>query len=85
MTVWYERDATSERDIFFTIYERDTLTPVGGADLPSIDFRNRTANFSITIDEPDSRGKGYGTETTRLMLGYASSRRASPPTSIVPC
>lgn len=29
-TEWYENDVTSERDVFFTVYERETLTPLGG-------------------------------------------------------
>ena len=36
-----------------------------------MDYRNRTASFGIIIGEPECRGKGYGTETTRLMLDYA--------------
>jgi RimJ/RimL family protein N-acetyltransferase len=47
---WYERQSRTEDDAPFTIYERETLRPIG---------------------EPECRGKGYGTETTRLMLDYA--------------
>jgi RimJ/RimL family protein N-acetyltransferase len=36
-----------------------------------VDHRNRSATFGILIGEPECRGKGYGTETTRLMLDYA--------------
>ncbi len=39
--------------------------------LAEIDFRNRSAAFGILIGDPDARGKGYGTETTRLILDYA--------------
>ncbi len=39
--------------------------------MQGIDYRNRSATFGIVIGEPDARGKGCGTETTRLMLDYA--------------
>ncbi len=55
----------------FTIYRRADLTPIGSCQLQDINFRNRTAEFVIFIAEPSERGKGYGTEVTRLMLDYA--------------
>ena len=39
--------------------------------LKEIDHRHGTAEFVIFIGAADARGKGYGTETTRLMLDYA--------------
>ncbi len=36
-----------------------------------MDWRGRTAAFGIIIGEADCRGKGFGTEVTRLMLDYA--------------
>lgn len=68
---YYERMLTSEGAVWFTIYEAATLRPIGHTDLFDIDWRNRTATFGIMIGEADCRGKGYGTETTRLMLDYA--------------
>ena len=67
---WYER-ATMNAAGAFTIYEFPGWRPIGNADLRGIDYRNGTAEFGILIGEPDARGKGYGTETTRLMLDYA--------------
>ena len=32
---------------------------------------NGTAEFHITIGDPHARGRGYGTEATRLTLDYA--------------
>ena len=68
---WYEGRARSENDVMFTIYERETLRPIGNTALHGLDHRNRSASFGIIIGEPECRGKGYGTETTRLMLDYA--------------
>ena len=69
---WYENANTdSGSNTTFTIFERVSERPVGITGLYGVDYRNRTAEFAITIAEPDARGKGYGTEATRLMLDYA--------------
>jgi RimJ/RimL family protein N-acetyltransferase len=62
----------------FTIYERETLRPIGNTALHGVDHRNRSASFGIMIGEPECRGKGLGTETTRLMLDYASPTPQTP-------
>jgi diamine N-acetyltransferase len=67
---WYDR-AMSDDAIHFTIYERVSWRPIGNALWRDIDFRNRTAEYAIFLGEPADRGKGYGTEATRLMLDYA--------------
>jgi RimJ/RimL family protein N-acetyltransferase len=68
-TAWYDQ---GENDgVRFTIYERATGRPVGNTGLHGVDHRNRTAEFGLLIGEADCRGKGYGTETARLMLDYA--------------
>jgi RimJ/RimL family protein N-acetyltransferase len=67
---WFERAATSNEQIIFTIYERPTLRPMGTTDL-RLDRANRTATFGILIGVKELWGRGYGTETTRLMLDYA--------------
>lgn len=65
----------SSRTVSFTIYEieadPDEPRPVGIAGLKDVDFRNRTAEYEIVIGESDARGRGFGTETTRLVLDYA--------------
>jgi [ribosomal protein S5]-alanine N-acetyltransferase len=50
---------------------RDSDRLIGGAGLHDIDSRCRRATFGILIGPPEERGKGYGTEVTRLMVGYA--------------
>jgi RimJ/RimL family protein N-acetyltransferase len=70
-TEWYESEAKSEKSALFTIYELSTLRPIGTTALINLDHRNRRAEFGIAIGEADCRNKGYGTETTRLVLDYA--------------
>jgi RimJ/RimL family protein N-acetyltransferase len=50
---------------------RDGDRLIGGTGLHDIDPICRRAAFGIVIGEPGEWGKGYGTEATRLMLGYA--------------
>ncbi len=68
-TAWYDR--TSHDAAVFTIYERSSGRPIGNTDLREIDYRNRSAGFGLLIGEAECRGKGYGTEATRLMLDVA--------------
>jgi len=69
---WFTRASAEAggRDAAFTIYERAGLRPIGNTGLHEIDHQHATAEFGIMIGEKDCWGKGYGTETARLMLEY---------------
>lgn len=69
-TAWFEGAAVSSDTHSFTIYQRSSGQPIGNTSLMGIDWRNSTAEFGILIGEASGRGKGYGTETARLMLDY---------------
>ena len=66
----FVEDALKSEDAIFTIYELETMRPIGNTGLHAINHADGTATFGIVIGEPDVWGKGYGTETTRLMVGY---------------
>jgi RimJ/RimL family protein N-acetyltransferase len=69
---WYERHASGTQDsLIFTITERASRRPVGNVALQEIDYRNRTAELGIYIGDPGCRGRGYGSEATRLILSFA--------------
>lgn len=68
---WLSDTGKAANEIGFTIYEKTSWWPIGNTSLMAINYRDRSAVFGILIGEPDMRGKGYGTETTRLMLDYA--------------
>lgn len=57
--------------IEFAIYELASLQVIGSTELRHIDKTHRTAEYGIFIGEKSCWGKGYGTETTILMLDYA--------------
>lgn len=44
---------------------------VGGARLHSLDEENRRARYAIGLFSPEHRGRGVGTEATRMVLCYA--------------
>ncbi|HEY8293448.1 MAG TPA: GNAT family protein [Thermomicrobiales bacterium] len=67
----YERDTVDEHGVDFAVYERITWRPIGTVSLFDINYRNGRAEFGIIIGDAADRGKGYGTDTTRLMLDYA--------------
>jgi RimJ/RimL family protein N-acetyltransferase len=67
---WYDRLSQRENEVWFTLYERATLRPLGLTILLGIDRRHHTASFAIGIGEEEDRGKGYGTAATILTLDY---------------
>jgi RimJ/RimL family protein N-acetyltransferase len=71
ITARYESGTADDSRILFAIYERATMRPIGVTNFQHVDDRHRTAEFVIFIGEQAARGKGYGTETARLMLDYA--------------
>ncbi len=58
-------------DVTLGIVLREGDRLIGGTGLHQIDQRCRRASFGILIGDKGAWGKGYGTEATRLMLGYA--------------
>ena len=70
-TMQFEGWSTGDSAYWFTIYECATWRPIGLTHLSEIDWRGRTAAFGIVLGEADARGRGYGTEATRLLLDYA--------------
>ncbi len=67
----FKQISQNKNFLFFTIYEKHTLQPIGNTFLSDINYKNRTAEFNIVIGEKDSRGKGYGTEVAKLVLDYS--------------
>jgi RimJ/RimL family protein N-acetyltransferase len=66
-----ERIYKSEHDVVFGIVVKETDVLIGVTGLHQMDFKNRRAVFGIFIGEKSVWGKGYGTEATALITGYA--------------
>ncbi|MEO7002561.1 MAG: GNAT family protein [Ktedonobacterales bacterium] len=60
----------ASREVGFLIYDRATSKAIGAVSLRHIDPVRQTAEFGIVISDKARWGKGYGTESTILMLDY---------------
>lgn len=60
-------------NVAFAVYETGTWELVGIAGLLQVDHVNRGAELFMLIGEARHRGRGHGTEATRLVLDYAFS------------
>ena len=60
--------ADAPKLVEFTIYDRKDGEPIGTAGLLEIDYAHGRAGFGIALGE--RRGKGLGTEATRLVLDF---------------
>lgn len=64
----------SPDSVAYAIHERGTDRFIGITTFSAVDGDNGSALFHITIGERDAWGRGFGTETTRLMLAHAFER-----------
>ncbi len=67
---WYDAASTNPNDVFFTIYERATLRPIGVTDLIRISQVDQRCEFAIHIGDKQFWSQGYGTEAVKLVLDY---------------
>jgi len=63
-----EETSDSRHSFVIVLKENDEL--LGSTSLKNIDNLNRNATLGLFIGEAERRGKGYGAETIRLLLGY---------------
>ncbi|MBU5675319.1 GNAT family N-acetyltransferase [Alkaliphilus sp. MSJ-5] len=55
----------------YIIVDKESNTPIGITSLINIDYKNRNGEFIIDIGDKNFWGKGYGTETMKLLLDYS--------------
>lgn len=67
---WYQTVAAGKDIVYFTIYEKSSMRPIGGVNLHHINAMHRKAELGIMIGEKDQRGKGFGTEAVQLMCDF---------------
>ena len=66
---WIE-NLSGEKSVFRAMIDVDGAA-IGTIILSDIDMRNGTAEIHIKLAETAQRGKGYGTDAVRALLGYA--------------
>ena len=74
---WYERVSRAESDVSFTIYERETLRPIGNTGLHEVDYRNRTASPSAS----SSASPSAAARATARRRRASCSTTPSPPSA----
>jgi RimJ/RimL family protein N-acetyltransferase len=71
---WYDSLLNDNTRYIFAICFIENNEHIGNVALGKIDYVSRNAMFSIFIYEKKYRQNGYGSEATRLMLGFAFNR-----------
>jgi RimJ/RimL family protein N-acetyltransferase len=66
----YEKTLKSTTDVELAIIDKRTDAHIGITGIHSINWIARSGEFRILIGEKEYWGKGYGTETTQLMVAY---------------
>ena len=66
----FEKSIRSNSEVVFGVVDMETDKLIGTTGLYTINWVYGNAEFRIVIGEPDFHGKGYGTETNKLVLEY---------------
>ncbi len=61
----------SKAGYLFVVLDKETKTPIGNCGIHQIDWVNRTAEIGVNIGNKSYWNKGFGTETTVLLLAFA--------------
>jgi RimJ/RimL family protein N-acetyltransferase len=69
--VWFQNTLTDNSKINFAIVDIETDKVIGMTGLINIDYKNKNAEYYITIGEREYLGKKLPDEITSLMLYYA--------------
>jgi len=67
---WYENISQKKsQEIHFSIFTKEPKH-IGGAQLKSIDWKNRNAELGIFIGDKSKWGKGFGTDATKSLIFF---------------
>ena len=67
---WLETKVAKGEVVQYIIVEKMNEKPVGSVYFRDVDYNNKSAEFGIFVGEESARGKGIGTETTKLFIEY---------------
>ena len=68
---WFEALSNDDAKVVFAICDKESGEHIGNVSFRDIDPVDGNARFSIFIAGPEYRGRGVGSEATRLALEYA--------------
>jgi RimJ/RimL family protein N-acetyltransferase len=67
---WVRTMIGTGKVVQFIILEKEGGRPVGSTYFRDINYEYEKAEFGVFIGEKDAQGRGYGTESAKLMLDY---------------
>lgn len=67
---YYDFLKSSQNDAVLAIVEEESKRHIGNVGLHHIDWVHRSAELGIVIGELDTRGKGYGKQSWKLISDY---------------
>ncbi len=59
---------------YFVIADRRDESYLGQVDITGVDWYLRMGRLGVVIPDPENRGRGYGSEAMKLIIGYAFNR-----------
>lgn len=68
---WINFHNNNPEEVLLVVGDKTTGRLIGHVGLYKIDTIAKKTEFGILLADDDSRGKGYGTKATRLMVDYA--------------
>ena len=71
MKRWVEFHNNNKEEVLLVIYDENAHKLIGHVGLYKIDEYSKKAEFGILLADDSSRGKGYGTMCTQMMVDYA--------------
>jgi|ETNmetMinimDraft_23_1059889.scaffolds.fasta_scaffold67049_2 RimJ/RimL family protein N-acetyltransferase len=71
VAAWIRALSADKSQLVFGVRVRETSELVGIADLSEIEWPNRVASLGLGIGNPAHWGRGWGTETLRILVDYA--------------
>ena len=66
----YITESNKKGKYFFGIVKKENDELIGSCSFHKIDFINKTGTIGILIGEKENRGKGYGSDTLKVLLDY---------------
>jgi len=70
---WYKNIRNSEEDLVFTINTKADSAYIGNCGLHKINLEKKLCELGIFIGNRDYWNKGFGTDTVRTILNFAST------------
>lgn len=68
------KETSLPKNIIWAVWANDIIGHIGNVALNNIDYINRNAEFTCIFGEKEFWGKGYGTETARLIFDYGFNK-----------